>query len=72
MKPCAFRWAETGKTALLSWHEVRVPSSQGLCSRGLCGAGVGILAWPAVSGPHALLSIAVSQNSSALTLPPQS
>lgn len=59
LKPRAFCWAETGEMALLSWHEVHVPSSQGLCGRGLCGAGVGVLAWPAVSGPHALLSVAL-------------
>lgn len=52
LKACAFCGAETGKTALYFWHGARVPSR-----RGLCAVGVGILAWPAVPGPHAVLSL---------------
>lgn len=59
LKACAFCGAETGKTALYSWHGARVRSR-----RGLCAVGVGILAWPAVPGPHTVLCPSTSPNSS--------
>lgn len=72
LKPRAFCWAETGETVLLSWQEVHVPSSQGLCGRGLWGGcGRPGLAC-SVRTPRSAFCRAFSRNSRALTLPPQS